>query len=155
MKAVHPDDRQSLADNWIEAARQHTVSTADYRFVHPDDSIVWVIGQAVPEKDADDRIVGYVGSVTDITERKQFEVVLQRSITSEREALAAQAAIAIQNAKLHEELQQYADELEQRVAERTNELAKRVAEVETLNSTMVSLMEDLKRLSKKLKAQTG
>ncbi|HEX7555869.1 MAG TPA: ATP-binding protein, partial [Leptolinea sp.] len=60
------------------------------------------------------------------------------------ESLAVQAAVAIQNARLHEELQQHADELEQRVTERTTELAKRVSEVETLNQSMLTLNENLK-----------
>jgi PAS domain S-box-containing protein len=38
------------------------------------------------------------------------------------EMFAAQAAIAIQNARLHDQVRQYASELEQRVAERTTEL---------------------------------
>src|SRR3990172_7297821 len=39
------------------------------------------------------------------------------------ETLASQAAIGIRNALLHEHLRQHAEELEQRVAERTRELA--------------------------------
>jgi signal transduction histidine kinase len=60
------------------------------------------------------------------------------------EAFAAQATIAIQNAKLHKELQRYATELEKRVINRTTELAKRVSEVESLNSSMISLNDELK-----------
>jgi signal transduction histidine kinase len=63
--------------------------------------------------------------------------------------MAAQAAVAIQNAKLHEELQQHAAELEERVAERTAELAKRVNEVEELNNSMLTLNENLKEAVKK------
>ena len=64
-------------------------------------------------------------------------------------ALAAQAAIAIENATLLKELKRYAAKLEQRVSQRTNELAKRVFEVETLNVTMRGLMEDLQLAVKK------
>jgi PAS domain S-box-containing protein len=73
LKAVHPEDRDRLATNWQESTRLHTISTADYRFVHSDGSITWVIGQAVPEMDSDNQLVGFVGTITDITERKKIE----------------------------------------------------------------------------------
>lgn len=73
IKAVHPDDREMLQMNWNNAYQNQSMSFADYRFVRPDGSIVWVIGQAVPERDADNNIVGYVGTITDITERKKIE----------------------------------------------------------------------------------
>ncbi len=73
LKAVHPDDRERINNNWGYATEQKSKNTADYRFVHPDGSIIWVIGQAVPEMNLNDEIIGYVGTITDITERKQIE----------------------------------------------------------------------------------
>jgi PAS domain S-box-containing protein len=73
LRAVHPEDRDRLSAHWQESTRLHTTSTADYRFVHPDGSINWVIGQAVPELDVDNQVLGYVGTITDITERKKIE----------------------------------------------------------------------------------
>ena len=57
------------------------------------------------------------------------------------EALAAQAAVAIQNARLHAQAQLHANELEQRVAQRTRELAQaneRLTELDRLKSKFVS-----------------
>lgn len=73
MNAVHPDDREMLAENWNNAYLNQGVSIADYRFVRSDGSIIWVIGQAVPEMDANNQVVGYIGTITDITERKKIE----------------------------------------------------------------------------------
>ena len=73
LKAVHPDDKETLAETWRKSSKNHVTSTADYRFVHPDGSITWVIGQAVPELNADNQVVGFVGTITDITERKKVE----------------------------------------------------------------------------------
>jgi PAS domain S-box-containing protein len=73
LKAVHPEDRELINKNWQEATHFPTTSTADYRFVHSDGSITWVIGQAVPEMDSDNQLVGFVGTITDITERKKIE----------------------------------------------------------------------------------
>ncbi len=79
LAAVHPADRPMLAAGWQEAAVAGRPSTAEYRFVRPDGSVRWVMGQAVPQTDADGRVVGYVGAITDITERKCAEQALLES----------------------------------------------------------------------------
>ncbi|GAB4505217.1 MAG: hypothetical protein Fur0043_22120 [Anaerolineales bacterium] len=79
LRAVHPEDRQKLAAGWQEAAQKGDISTAEYRFVHPDGSLRWVRGQAVPETDAQGRLSGYVGAILDVTEAKQAEEALLRS----------------------------------------------------------------------------
>jgi PAS domain S-box-containing protein len=79
LRATHPDDRESLALTWQKAALLGETSKAEYRFVHPDGSEVWVIGQAVPQKNEQNIITGYLGTITDITERKKMEADLIHS----------------------------------------------------------------------------
>ncbi|MBI5476633.1 MAG: PAS domain S-box protein [Ignavibacteriales bacterium] len=79
LNAVHKEDREKIIAEWKKATQIHVASTLEYRFVHPDGKVVWVIGQAVPERNSDNQIVGYIGTVTDITERKKVEEALQRS----------------------------------------------------------------------------
>lgn len=45
----------------------------EHRFVKPNGDIVWVIGQATPETNAENEIIGFIGTITDITEQKQAE----------------------------------------------------------------------------------
>lgn len=71
LQAVHPIDRAGLGIEWQRAAEERRPSTSDYRFIHPDGSIIWVLGQAVPEKGIDDQVIGYVGTITDITDLKR------------------------------------------------------------------------------------
>ncbi len=71
--AVHPDDREQLKINWDKAKKNMEGSTYEYRFLHQDGEIKWVIGNAVPERNSTGKIVGYVGTTTDITERKIAE----------------------------------------------------------------------------------
>jgi PAS domain S-box-containing protein len=73
LDVVYPDDRERLSQGWRESAQLHHSSFADYRFVRPDGTLAWVMGQAVPELNAEDQIVGYVGTITDITDRKRAE----------------------------------------------------------------------------------
>jgi PAS domain S-box-containing protein len=79
LNAVHKEDRERLLAGWEKATQHHEASKSEYRFVRPDGTIAWVIGQAVPERNSDNQIVGYIGTVTDITERKQVEDGLQKS----------------------------------------------------------------------------
>jgi PAS domain S-box-containing protein len=73
LDAAHPDDKENLSQGWQKSLQLQKASYSDYRFVHPDGTIVWVMGQAVPEMNSENQIVGYVGTITDITERKQAE----------------------------------------------------------------------------------
>lgn len=79
LSAVHPDDRELVGETWQKAALAQALSKTEYRFLHRDGSIAWVMGQAVPQKDANGSIVGYIGTITDITERKQAEDALRES----------------------------------------------------------------------------
>jgi signal transduction histidine kinase len=67
-----------LKENWEKAFHLGKSSHSEYRFIHPDGSIVWVLGQAVPELDLENHIIGYVGTITDITEIKLFELKLSQ-----------------------------------------------------------------------------
>lgn len=78
LKAVHPDDRNKVKQGWENAVQTHEKSGAEYRFLHPNGSIVWVIGSAVPEFRGEE-IVGYIGTLTDITSRKEAEEALAKS----------------------------------------------------------------------------
>jgi len=68
---VHPDDRESLMVGWQKAFSTKCISNAEYRFIHPDGKIVYVKGQAVPELNTQGELLGYIGTITDITESIQ------------------------------------------------------------------------------------
>ena len=76
LKAIHPDDMDNLVHNWKQTTLVSTGSKAEYRFIHPNGSVAWVIGQAVPKKSEKGCITGYIGTITDITERKEMEASL-------------------------------------------------------------------------------
>jgi PAS domain S-box-containing protein len=78
LKAVHPDDRAHLGENWKTAIKSQQSSYAEYRFIRADGSIVWVMGYAVPEWN-NDSIIGYIGTITDITEHKLAEEAIAES----------------------------------------------------------------------------
>ncbi len=74
--ALHADDRQRVSTEWYQAAQAQRGFRIECRFRKPDGRVSWVLTQAEAERDANGRIVGYVGTVTDISARKQAEVKL-------------------------------------------------------------------------------
>ena len=78
LKSVHPDDREKLEGGWNSAVHSLKPSLAEYRILRSDGSIVWVMGNAVPEL-IDNKIVGYIGTITDITVLKLAEDKLRSS----------------------------------------------------------------------------
>lgn len=76
LKVVHPDDRDRLRIDWKIRAQFGKPSSAEYRFLKPDGSIVWVLGHAVPETE-NGEIKGYIGTITDITALKIAEDLLK------------------------------------------------------------------------------
>jgi PAS domain S-box-containing protein len=70
--AVHPDDKEKVLENWKFKTEIQKPSNTEYRFLHKDGSVVWVIGNAVPEW-INNEINGYIGTITDITTIKHFE----------------------------------------------------------------------------------
>lgn len=78
-KAVHPEDIEQLRQGWSTATEHSSGSTAEYRFLRPDGTIVWVTGEAVPELTAKGQLIGYIGTITDISERKIAEKALLQS----------------------------------------------------------------------------
>lgn len=73
LNAVHPEDKKVLKASWENAISIQEIFISEYRFVRPDGSIAWVMGQATPERNSKKQIVGYIGTITDITEHKLAE----------------------------------------------------------------------------------
>ncbi|MFH6971577.1 PAS domain S-box protein [Flavobacterium petrolei] len=78
LKSVHEEDKNSLFSGWQTATNHKQNSSSEYRFVRQDGCVSWVMGQALPEKNIKNEIVGYVGTITDITERKNAEAIILR-----------------------------------------------------------------------------
>ncbi len=99
LNAVHTDDKAGVVNGWEAATKKSDLSFSEYRFVRPDGSIAWVLGQAIPERDSDNRIIGYVGIITDITERREAQQKIEK-IYKEKETVLnriSDAMISVDN----------------------------------------------------------
>lgn len=75
--AIYEEDRQQVEAEWNDCVRQGRPCAAEFRLRRLLGNPVWVFMQAVPIAD-DAGARGYVGTVTDITRRKQAEQDLAR-----------------------------------------------------------------------------
>ncbi|TVU53772.1 MAG: PAS domain S-box protein [Arthrospira sp. PLM2.Bin9] len=104
-KMVHPDDRDRVINEWEKSVNSHQTFQLEYRFCHVDETVVWVFSQAVPELNDDEEIVGFVGTLTDISELKSAETSLQQ-LNQQLEMLVEQRTSQLQetNEKLRVEI---------------------------------------------------
>jgi len=75
--ALHPEDRERVFGEWTNFIEGKAPYHSTYRFRHPNGEVRWVVGQAVPVIDTDSSLIGYIGTLTDITDRKQIEKALR------------------------------------------------------------------------------
>ncbi|MEN9572652.1 MAG: hypothetical protein RL514_507 [Verrucomicrobiota bacterium] len=100
-RAVHPDDRALVLEEWRRAVLNQSLLKLEFRYLRHDNRVVWVLAQVAEEHDASGQISGYVGVLTDITERKATEESLrQMSSRMEELVLARTAELAQANARL-------------------------------------------------------
>ena len=89
-RALHPEDRELISRAWYGEKVQQAYVTFEFRFQKPDGQVHWLYVQAVPFLNGDNQSAGYMGTVTDITKRKQAEAKIGE--ISQRLALATHAA---------------------------------------------------------------
>ena len=80
-RALHPDDREKVGAEWYASVQEHRPFELECRFQKPDGTITWVLSRARAEHDIYGEIIGYVGTITDISDRKRAETILQKLVT--------------------------------------------------------------------------
>ena len=77
---VHPEDRERLLDERHRAvAADDDLFQCEYRFRRPDGRIGWVSEQTKSVRDDSGQLLGYVGTVIDVTARRNRELAAARA----------------------------------------------------------------------------
>jgi len=78
LKAVHKEDRARVEKEWNAAVIAGREFQSEFRYQHPDGEVRYVLGQGLPDIADNGELRGYVGTVTDLTEREQDRRDLER-----------------------------------------------------------------------------
>jgi PAS domain S-box-containing protein len=70
--SIHPDDHARVFAAWDSTVVVNHQFELEYRMMTPQGQVNWVYGNAIAIKD-DGNITGYLGTLTDITEKKRLE----------------------------------------------------------------------------------
>jgi PAS domain S-box-containing protein len=73
LSAVHPEDRAMASDAFLSSNANQEPFRAEYRIRSKDGEYRWAIDSATPRFGPSGEFLGYIGSVTDIHERKRGE----------------------------------------------------------------------------------
>lgn len=76
--AIHPDDRAGIFQAWRKSLLAHQPYEGIYRLQHADGRVIWISTKTAPII-VDGELHGYVGSVDDITTRREAEQALSKS----------------------------------------------------------------------------
>ncbi|MCO6419219.1 PAS domain S-box protein, partial [Siccirubricoccus sp. KC 17139] len=87
LEAVHPDDRERAGQAFLAANERREAYRAEFRIRRANGGCAWVIDQGRPRFGGDGSFLGYVGSVTDISERRAAEAALRESEAFARSVL--------------------------------------------------------------------
>ena len=79
LDAVHPDDRERTAQVWMEAAQTNSLYDIEYRIRAADGNYRYFQARGVPILNEDGSVREWVGTCSDINERKQTELVLAKA----------------------------------------------------------------------------
>ena len=96
--ALHPDDRTAAHVAFVAANARGERFRIEYRLRRADGTFRWALDAASPRFAADGTFLGYIGSVIDITERREAEQLQRELLAREREArVAAETATRLKD----------------------------------------------------------
>lgn len=76
INAIHPDDRDIVAEKWYKSVESGGVWGYEFRFLNRSGKVTWVHGNASAISGDDGEAIGYVGTNLDISEKVEFLNIL-------------------------------------------------------------------------------
>ena len=84
-QSVYLEDRQRVLTEWYSAVRESREYSCEYRFQISQGIVRWVHSRSSPMVSDQGKLLGHVGTLEDITERKQAELEIARALEKEKE----------------------------------------------------------------------
>ncbi|RCJ42123.1 hybrid sensor histidine kinase/response regulator [Nostoc minutum NIES-26] len=92
LESVHPEDRERAVASWSAYIRESREYSEDFRFQAADGMVRWVEVRSSPMLSNHGELLGYVGTLEDISERKQAEEIRAQVIREQTARQEAEAA---------------------------------------------------------------
>ncbi|MCG3177964.1 MAG: Sensor histidine kinase RcsC [Phycisphaerae bacterium] len=93
LDAVDIEDRERITREWMITADTQQPFTMTCRLRTAEKMTVWLLGRVAPLRDAEGRITGYLGVITDISARKRAEKALRITGQRYRAAIEGQSEL--------------------------------------------------------------
>ncbi|MDZ8050198.1 MAG: PAS domain S-box protein [Aulosira sp. ZfuVER01] len=93
LDAIHPEDRLLMAESWGAAVKTCSPYQQEFRLRRHDGEYRYTLTRGVPVLEADGSIREWIGTCSDIHDRKQIELALQQSEERFRSLLEASSHI--------------------------------------------------------------
>ncbi len=78
LEMIHPDDREGVRDRWQQSASTHSLYNSEARIWHaPSAEFHYYTTRGVPIRDSEGRVREWVGTITDIHERRLAQKAVQ------------------------------------------------------------------------------
>ena len=91
-KCIYGEDRDRVLADWSRSIRCGQTYSDEFRICQPDNSLCWVHVRTSVMFSDNRQLLGYVGTIEDITERKQAEIVREQMIREQAARQEAEAA---------------------------------------------------------------
>jgi PAS domain S-box-containing protein len=78
-KTIHPDDFPWVSETWATAIREGLEFTLEFRYKTPAKGVTWVINTLSPVRNAEGKVTGFVGTVSDNTVLKKAQQKIEES----------------------------------------------------------------------------
>ena len=116
----HPDDQEEAWARWRHSLETGEPYEIEYRLRHRSGEYRWTLGRANPLRDADGKIIRWVGTCTDIHEAKgqaEQNEVLSRELSHRiKNIFAVIGGLIGLSSRLHPEAREFASDLRDRIA---------------------------------------
>lgn len=92
IQAIYHDDRDRIVAEWYTAVAAELPYTAEFRCERPDGRVIWLKSDVTQIRE-EDHVVGYLGVLEDITEKKRLKKELEDSYYAYHQLMESTSAV--------------------------------------------------------------